>query len=63
MCLPEAPVKWDLLVKKNIVEASFWAILRHYRNIRSFDTPADELAQVGVIELPVDGERGSEYHI
>lgn len=53
--LPEAPVKWDLLVKQNIVKASFWAVLCHYGNIRHLNTTADKLAQVGVIKLPGGG--------
>lgn len=61
--VPETPVKWDLLIKKNIVQASFWAVLCHYGNIRHLDTPADELAQVGVIELPEDGQRDSEPYL
>lgn len=50
--LPEAPVKWHLLVKENVVKASFWAVLRHYGDIRHLNTSANKLAQVGVIELP-----------
>lgn len=63
--LPEAPVKWHLLVKENIVKASFWAVLRHYGDIRHLNTSADKLAQVGVIELPgvKERERNSELHI
>lgn len=63
--LPEAPVKWHLLVKENVVKASFWAVLRHYGDIRHLNTSADKLAQVGVIELPGvrERERNSELHI
>lgn len=57
MCLPEAPVKRDLLVKKNIVKASFWAVLCHYGNVRDLNAPANEFTKVGMIELPADGER------
>ena len=57
VCLPEAPVKRDLLVKKDIIKASFWAVLRHYGNIWHLNTPANELTKVGVIELPGDRER------
>lgn len=63
--LPEAPVKWHLLVKENVVKASFWAVLRHYGDIRHLNTSANKLAQVGVIELPgvKERERNSELHI
>lgn len=57
MCLPEAPVKRDLIVNKNIVKASFWAVLCHYGNVRHLNTPANKLTQVWVIEFPGDGER------
>lgn len=60
MSVPEPPVQWDLLIKENVVQAPFWAVLRHYGNVRHLHTAADELAQVGVIELPEDGETGSE---
>lgn len=54
---PEAPVQWHLLVKENVVKASFWAVLRHYGNIRHLNTASNKLAQVGVIELSGDRER------
>lgn len=60
MCLPETPVKRDLLVKKNIINASFWAVLCHYGNIRHLNAPTNEFAQVGVIKLPGDNERESQ---
>lgn len=56
-CPPEAPVEWDLLVKKNVVKASFWAVLRHYGDVRHLNTTADELTEVWVIELPAERER------
>lgn len=63
--LPEAPVKWHLLVKENVIKASFWAVLRHYGDIRHLNTTTDKLAQVGVIELPGvrERERNSKLHI
>lgn len=56
--LPEAPVQRDLLVEKNIVQASLWAVLCHYGNVRRLNTPTNKFAQVGMIELPGDEEGG-----
>jgi len=51
LSLPEAPVKWDLLVQEHVVEASLWAVLCYYGNVWHLDAATDKLAQVGVIEL------------
>lgn len=56
--LPEAPVKWNLLVKENIVKASFWAVLGHYGNIWNLNTPTNKLTEVGMIEFPEDKKTG-----
>lgn len=50
--LPEAPVEWDLFVEKDVVEAPLGAVLGHYGDIRHLDAAADELAQIGVVQLP-----------
>lgn len=63
MCVPEAPVKRDLIVKKDVVKASFGAVLRHYSNIWHLNTSTDELTQVGVIELPEDRNRESKQYM
>ncbi len=56
--LPEAPVQRHLLVKEDIVQASLWAVLRHYGDVWRLNTPTDKLAQVGMIELPGDNRGG-----
>lgn len=52
VCLPEAPVQWDLLSKKDVVQASFWTVLCYYSNVRHLHTSSNKFAQVGMIELP-----------
>lgn len=59
---PEAPVERDLLVEQHVVQASFGAVLRYYGNVGRLDAASDELAQVGVIELPAGrAERRVEH--
>lgn len=52
VCWPEAPVKRDLLIKKDIVQASFWAILSHYGNVGDLNAATNKLAEVWMIKLP-----------
>lgn len=52
LSVPEAPVQWDLLVEKNVVQASFWTVLCYYGNVGHLHTSANEFTQVGMIELP-----------
>lgn len=59
---PETPVQRDLLVKKNVVKASFWAVLCHYGNVWHFNAATNKFAQVGVIELPGRRDRESKQH-
>lgn len=53
---PEAPVDWDLLVKKDIVKASLWAILCYYGDVWNLNTASNKLAEIGVIQFPGSGE-------
>lgn len=63
VCWPEAPVKGDVLIKKDIVKASFWAVLCHYGNIGDLNTATDKLAEVWMIQLPGDTEAVLAYCI